>query len=250
MISVGQVVEHRLARADRGETESVARSSCCTVDGIDAARAVIRCATWILPRPRLVASDLFFPKARSRWTTARCCVSSSAAAPSTVCIPTVASRSCRENGGSPNGIAIGPDGACYVCNSGGWDFVEVMGFKITATHQSADYSGGRIERVDLATGDSAGALHASATATRSRDPTTSSSTRDGGMWFTDHGKIRERELDHGGVYYAAPDGSSIREVIYPLAITERDRPLARRQDALCRRDAHRPPVVVVGDGTG
>jgi gluconolactonase len=36
------------------------------------------------------------------------------------------------------------------------------------------------------------------------------------MWFTDHGKIRERDLDHGGVYYAAPDGSSIREVVYPL----------------------------------
>ena len=38
----------------------------------------------------------------------------------------------------------------------------------------------------------------------------------GGMWFTDHGKIRARDRDHGGVYYAAPDGSSIREVIYPL----------------------------------
>ena len=30
-------------------------------------------------------------------------------------------------GGSPNGLAIGPDGAAYVCNSGGWDFVEIMG---------------------------------------------------------------------------------------------------------------------------
>ena len=38
----------------------------------------------------------------------------------------------------------------------------------------------------------------------------------GGMWFTDHGKIRARERDHGGVYYAAPDGSSIAEVAYPL----------------------------------
>ena len=36
------------------------------------------------------------------------------------------------------------------------------------------------------------------------------------MWFTDHGKIRERDRDEGGVYYAAPDGSSIREVIHPL----------------------------------
>ena len=36
------------------------------------------------------------------------------------------------------------------------------------------------------------------------------------MWFTDHGKQRERIRTHGGVYYAAADGSSIREVIYPL----------------------------------
>ena len=28
-----------------------------------------------------------------------------------------------EPGGSPNGLAIGPDGALYVCNSGGWDFM-------------------------------------------------------------------------------------------------------------------------------
>jgi len=38
----------------------------------------------------------------------------------------------------------------------------------------------------------------------------------GGFWFTDHGKIRPRERDRGGVYYARPDGSEIREVIYPL----------------------------------
>ena len=39
---------------------------------------------------------------------------------------------------------------------------------------------------------------------------------DGGMWFTDHGKVRHRDRDNGGVYYATPDGSSIREVIFPL----------------------------------
>ena len=38
----------------------------------------------------------------------------------------------------------------------------------------------------------------------------------GGMWFTDHGKNRPREKDRTGVYYALPDGSSIKEVIFPL----------------------------------
>ena len=40
--------------------------------------------------------------------------------------------------------------------------------------------------------------------------------RAGGMWFTDLGKTRARDMDRGGVYYAAADGSSIREAIYPM----------------------------------
>ena len=121
-----------------------------------------------------------------------------------------------ENGGSPNGIAIGPDGAVYVCNSGGWDFVEIAGYRITAPHQPADYSGGRIERVDLATG-AVQVLYTECDGHPLTGPNDIVFDTEGGMWFTDHGKIRERDLDHGGVYYALPDGSSIREVIYPLA---------------------------------
>ena len=40
--------------------------------------------------------------------------------------------------------------------------------------------------------------------------------RTGGFWFTDHGKTRSRERDRTGVFYATPDGSSIREVIFPM----------------------------------
>lgn len=58
-----------------------------------------------------------------------------------------------EPGGSPNGLAIGPDGAAYVCNSGGWGFHEIMGVTVTEMLQPDDYSGGRIERVDLDTGE-------------------------------------------------------------------------------------------------
>jgi gluconolactonase len=120
-----------------------------------------------------------------------------------------------ENGGSPNGLAIGPDGAVYVCNSGGWDFTEVMGFRITAPHQPADYSGGRIERVDLSTGE-VQVLYRECDGHPLMGPNDIVFDTEGGMWFTDHGKIRPRERDQGGVYYAAPDGSSIREVIHPL----------------------------------
>ena len=118
-------------------------------------------------------------------------------------------------GGSPNGLAIGPDGAGYVCNSGGWGFTEVFGMTVTETLQPDDYSGGRIERVDLGTGEVT-VLYTECDGNPLMGPNDLVFDGGGGMWFTDHGKIRARERDHGGVYYAAPDGSSIREVIYPL----------------------------------
>src|SRR5262245_66054109 len=47
-------------------------------------------------------------------------------------------------GGSPNGAAIGPDGALYVCNSGGWEFRDLMGFMIPETGIGPNYTFGRI----------------------------------------------------------------------------------------------------------
>jgi gluconolactonase len=52
----------------------------------------------------------------------------------------------------PNGVAIGPDGKAYVCNNGGFNWHELPGVGLIPTGQSKDYTGGRIERVDLATG--------------------------------------------------------------------------------------------------
>ena len=54
-------------------------------------------------------------------------------------------------GGGPNGIALGPDGALYVCNNGGFEWHDVNGMVIPG-YAAKDYSGGRIERVDLSTG--------------------------------------------------------------------------------------------------
>ncbi len=54
-------------------------------------------------------------------------------------------------GGGPNGAAIGPDGKCYICNNGGFKWTDDE-TGLRPILQADDYSGGRIERVDLATG--------------------------------------------------------------------------------------------------
>ena len=117
-------------------------------------------------------------------------------------------------GGGPNGAAIGPDGAVYVCNNGGLRWHEDQN-GLRPVGQPDDYAGGRIERVDLATG----AVRVLYTGTEKgplKGPNDIVFDRAGGMWFTDLGKTRERDMDRGGVYYAAADGSQIREVIYPM----------------------------------
>jgi len=117
-------------------------------------------------------------------------------------------------GGGPNGAAIGPDGAIYVCNNGGFEWHSVGGLTIPG-QQPRDYSGGRIERVDPDTG-SVRVLYDRCGAHPLRGPNDLVFDTGGGFWFTDHGKIRERDRDRGGLYWARADGSEIREVVYPL----------------------------------
>jgi gluconolactonase len=115
-------------------------------------------------------------------------------------------------GGGPNGAAIGLDGAVYVCNNGGFAYVERNGL-IIPVGTPTDYSGGRIERVDLATGR-VDRLYDRCGEYSLRGPNDLVMDKAGGIWFTDFGKDMPRQRDKSGIYYAAPDGSKIVEVYF------------------------------------
>jgi gluconolactonase len=117
-------------------------------------------------------------------------------------------------GGGPNGAAIGPDGKCYICNNGGFKWL-VEGGHRRPVLQADDYSGGRIERVDLATG-AVECLYRTAGDMPLKGPNDLVFDRHGGFYFSDLGKVRAREMDRGAVYYAKADGSAIGEVAFPL----------------------------------
>lgn len=119
-----------------------------------------------------------------------------------------------ELGGGPNGAAIGPDGRCYVCNNGGFEWVDLGDGTLYPGNQPADYSGGRIEAVDLQTGEFE-VLYTECDGVPLKGPNDIVFDREGGFYFSDFGKWREREIDRGAIYYAKADGSLIREVRFP-----------------------------------
>ncbi|MEO1168825.1 MAG: SMP-30/gluconolactonase/LRE family protein [Pseudomonadota bacterium] len=121
-----------------------------------------------------------------------------------------------EPGGGPNGAAIGPDGKLYVCNNGGFEYLESDG--MLAPHGIAsDYSGGRIERVDLETGAIETLYKSGDFDCVLRGPNDIVFDAHGGFWFTDHGKVDYAKRCHDivGIFYAKADGSHLEEVIFP-----------------------------------
>jgi gluconolactonase len=117
-----------------------------------------------------------------------------------------------ETGGGPNGLAIGPDGAFYLCNNGGSRYVEGTSM---GQGPHPDYKFGSIQRIDAKTG-SATLLYNECNGHKLSAPNDLVFDTAGGFYFTDLGKRYARHRDHGGLYYALPDGSRIVELAFPI----------------------------------
>jgi len=111
-----------------------------------------------------------------------------------------------ETGGGPNGAAIGPDGAMWVCNNGGFFTWHQVSDDLLLPGETPDtWKGGSIQRVDLDTGaveevvDECGGRSL-------RAPNDLVFDRDGGLWFTDHGVTAEQAGEQAGVLYRSPTG--------------------------------------------
>jgi gluconolactonase len=95
-----------------------------------------------------------------------------------------------EVGGGPNGVALGPDGALYVCNNGGF-------IPEARTMPS-------IQRVEPDTGQ-VDVLYTECDGQPLGGPNDLVFDHAGGFWFTDYGG--------NAIYYARPDGTSITRAV-------------------------------------
>ena len=117
-------------------------------------------------------------------------------------------------GGGPNGLAIGPDGAFYLCNNGGSRYVAGTSM---GQGPHPDYTCGSIQRIDPHSGEHT-TLYTECNGPTLSAPNDLVFDAHGGFYFTDLGKRYARHRDHGGVYYALPNGSKIVPLAFPMSL--------------------------------
>lgn len=117
--------------------------------------------------------------------------------------------------GGPNGAAIGPDGKCYVCNNGGFSWIDVRGVLMPGAPSPSEYIGGSLQRVDLATGE-VETLFRTCGEHPLKAPNDLVFDKQGGLWFTDLGKRRPRDMDVGAVYYMKPGATELVEIVHGM----------------------------------
>lgn len=117
--------------------------------------------------------------------------------------------------GGPNGAALGPDGKVYVCNNGGFSWTASRGTMMPGAPAPHEYIGGSIQRVDLQSGhietvfDKCGEHPL-------KGPNDLVFDKEGGLWFSDLGKRRARDLDVGAAYYIKAGMAEITEQVFGM----------------------------------
>lgn len=174
-------------------------------------------------RPRRVTTGLQFPEGPVALVDGSVLVTEIRGGRVTRVLPNGERRTFAQTGGGPNGAAIGPDGALYVCNAGcarwaerPWPYPDpdAISLLLPAEHLDEEPPPS-IQRVRPDTG-AIEALHVACEGRPLRRPNDLVFDVEGGLWFTDSGRGTARSRDLTGVFYAAPDGSRLEEVIQPL----------------------------------
>lgn len=120
--------------------------------------------------------------------------------------------------GGPNGAAMGPGGKVYVCNNGArFTETELDGMTFPGPCTQANYIGGRIQTVDIDTGEVTD-MYTECDGRPLWAPNDLVFDANGGFYFTDHGMENTETRTHhqAGIYYAKADGSQISEIVFPV----------------------------------
>lgn len=158
---------------------------------------------------QLVAEGLRFPEGPVAMADGSVIVTEIAAGRLTRITPGGAKETVVETGGWPNGLAVGPDGAFYVCDNGGrFGYVERDGLLIPEELTPDRHVGGSIQRIDPAT-RRVETLYDSCDGERLLAPNDLVFERSGAFWFTDNGTARAQGRGWGGLYWAKADGSKV-----------------------------------------
>jgi gluconolactonase len=171
-------------------------------------------------RARSVARGLEFPEGPVALRDGSVSVTEIRGGRVTRVLPGGETRVIAATGGGPNGAAIGPDGALYLCNNGGsrwaerpWPYPDPHAVSLFLPAGPDDSGpGASIQRVDLHSG-AVQRLYDACDGHPLPRPSDIAFDAQGGFWFTDSGRQAGPVRESGRVFYAAADGSRIVEAL-------------------------------------